>query len=176
MKPEVYEKMHRISDNLTYIYLIYIAFTAFKPDNCGDKQPNTAMQTGIHAHMFTSLLILALSACTSVQPMPNLPASQQPFVNGCNIKEHAKCVYLTGKETLEDGRNGKWTRHWFRMSYIGKACEQRHGKTVAVILESLFAIPHYTLIAIGNGAAALAAPFRSEEPAAEPADTLSAEK
>lgn len=80
-------------------------------------------------------------------------------LNGCNIIEHAKCIYITGKETMQDGLNRKWTRHWFRMSYIGKACEKEHGRTTAVILESLFAIPHYFFIAIGNGVAAIFSPF-----------------
>ena len=66
-------------------------------------------------------------------------------INQCNIIDHFKCIYLTGKETLSDGYERKWTRHWFRMSYIGKACEQQHGRTTAVILESLFALPHYFL-------------------------------
>ncbi len=76
-------------------------------------------------------------------------------VSACNIVEHMRCVYLTGKETIDDGLERKWTRHWFRMSYIGKACERQHGRTTAVILETLFAIPHYFMIGIGNAGAAI---------------------
>jgi len=77
----------------------------------------------------------------------------------CNIIEHAKCIYLTTSEALEDSFEGKFTRHWWRMSYIGQACMRQHGKTVGYILEGIFAIPHYSLMAIGNGGAALFAPF-----------------
>ena len=108
------------------------------------------------------LLLLVFSlfvvACTSIKPMPDNPVGLTA-VDSCNIKGHMMCVYLTGKETLSDGFEGKWTRHWFRMSYIGKACEQQYNRTTAVILESLFAIPHYSLIAIGNGATAIVSPF-----------------
>jgi hypothetical protein len=79
--------------------------------------------------------------------------------SSCNFTGHLQCIYLTGKETLSDGLEGKWTRHWFRMSYIGRACEQQYGRTTGVVLESLFALPHYFLIGIGNGAAAMVAPF-----------------
>ena len=95
--------------------------------------------------------------------MQAMPKKNEVVIGGCNIIEHMKCVYITGKETLQDGLQGKWTRHWFRMSYIGRACEREYGSTLAILLESLFAIPHYTLIAIGNSIAAIASPFVSKK-------------
>lgn len=80
-------------------------------------------------------------------------------VSACNITEHMRCIYLTGKETISDGLERKWTRHWFRMSYIGMACERQHGRTTAVILETLFALPHYFAMGIGNAGAAILSPF-----------------
>lgn len=105
-----------------------------------------------------SLWFLMLAGCTSIQPMPEI---QEDRLSGCNFVQHLRCIYLTGGETIDDGLQMKWTRHWFQMSYIGKACERQHGRTVAVILETLFAIPHYTFIAIGNGLAAVVSPFNS---------------
>jgi len=105
------------------------------------------------------LVLAALSAgCTSTAKMPDSGESDA-LINGCNIVEHAKCVYLTGKETLEDSYNRQFTRHWWRMSYIGQACEERYGKTFATIFEAVFAIPHYTAIAIGNSVGAMFSPL-----------------
>lgn len=116
---------------------------------------------------FRSCLILAIClcavACTSVKPMPEDPPGLTE-VDACNLNGHLRCIYLTGKETIDDGLQRKWTRHWFRMSYIGKACERQHGRTTAVILESLFAVPHYFSMAIGNAAAAVASFMKPDRP------------
>lgn len=62
-----------------------------------------------------------------------------------------QCVYITGTEVFKDGSEGKSTRHWWRMSYIGQACTAQHGITFGKIFEGFFAIPHYIGIGIGNG-------------------------
>lgn len=51
----------------------------------------------------------------------------------------------------KDGSEGKSTRHWWRMSYIGRACTVAHGTVFGQIFEDFFAIPHYIGIGIGNG-------------------------
>jgi len=72
------------------------------------------------------------------------------FVNRCTPWHHLKCIYITGKEVFKDGKDGRSTRHWWRMSYIGRACVNEYGTIVGTIYEGLFAIPHYISIAIGN--------------------------
>jgi len=72
------------------------------------------------------------------------------FVNRCTPWHHLKCVYITGKEVFKDGRQGKATRHWWRMSYIGRACVDQYGKFLGTIYEALFAIPHYLAMGVGN--------------------------
>ncbi len=72
-------------------------------------------------------------------------------VNHCTPWDHMKCVMITGTEVYEDGRDGKKVRHWWRMSYIGRACTDRHGKVFGTIFEGIWAIPHYTGVAIGSG-------------------------
>lgn len=115
------------------------------------------------ATIFSALLIMALfSGCTSISTHPkSIDVANIP--TACNFREHLKCISLTSRETVQDSYEGKFTRHWFKMSYIGQACEKEHGRTVGVLLEGLFAIPHYTAIAIGNSAFALAAPFVDTE-------------
>lgn len=114
------------------------------------------------------LLASLLTGCTTVAKNPYDqpgagPSPSELAVDACNPIGHLQCIYLTGRETWQDGRAGKFTFHWWRMSYIGRACEKQYGRTTGVILESLFAIPHYTAMALGNAAAALTAPFRREE-------------
>jgi len=105
---------------------------------------------------------LPIMACTSIKQMPeNAPGYTE--VDSCNFENHIKCVNLTKKETISDGLERKWTRHWFRMSYIGKACEREHGRVSAVITESMFAIPHYAYLAIVNSAAAIVSPFVAKD-------------
>lgn len=72
------------------------------------------------------------------------------FVNRCTPWHHLKCVYITGKEVFKDGKQGKSTRHWWRMSYIGRACVDQYGQVLGNIYEGLFAIPHYLAMAVGN--------------------------
>ncbi|WP_378174290.1 hypothetical protein [Aquimarina sp. SS2-1] len=71
-------------------------------------------------------------------------------VDQCSLRGHLRCVYTTGKEVYRDGRNGHKTIHWWRMSYIGRACARRFGKQTGIFYEALFAIPHYIGIFIGN--------------------------
>jgi hypothetical protein len=61
------------------------------------------------------------------------------------------CVYITGTEVYEDGSEGKSTRHWWRMSYIGRACKEKYGRRFGKIFEGIFAVPHYIGVGIGNG-------------------------
>jgi len=72
------------------------------------------------------------------------------FVNRCTPRQHLKCVYITAKEVFKDGKEGKSTRHWWRMSYIGRACVDQYGRVLGNIYEALFAIPHYMAMAVGN--------------------------
>ncbi len=73
-------------------------------------------------------------------------------VNKCKPWHHLQCVYITGTEVYKDGVKGESTRHWWRMSYIGKACTDQHGTVFGKIFEGVFAIPHYIGVGIGNGA------------------------
>lgn len=72
-------------------------------------------------------------------------------VNHCTPWHHLKCVYITGTEVYEDGRAGKGTRHWWRMSYIGRACTDRHGKVFGKFFEGMWVVPHYAGVGLGNG-------------------------
>ncbi len=72
-------------------------------------------------------------------------------VNKCTPWHHLQCVYITATEVYKDGSEGKSTRHWWRMSYIGRACTAQHGTAFGQISEGFFAIPHYIGISIGNG-------------------------
>lgn len=127
------------------------------------KKPDTELNSGfkvdpvivLRLHAITLWILLLATGCTSIQDDNGQPPDEVIYAAGervsrCNLKSHLKCIYLTGAETIGDGRRVKWTRHWFRMSYIGRACEAQYGETTGIILESLFAIPHYAGIAIGN--------------------------
>jgi len=72
-------------------------------------------------------------------------------VNKCTPWHHLQCVFITGSEVYQDGRYGKPTRHWWRMSYIGRACSDQYGKTFGHIFEGLFVVPHYIGVGLGNG-------------------------
>ena len=72
-------------------------------------------------------------------------------VNKCTPWHHLQCVYITGTEVYADGSEGESTRHWWRMSYIGRACTAKHGTRFGKIFEGIFAVPHYIGVAIGNG-------------------------
>lgn len=106
---------------------------------------------------FIMLLVCARSVAQHPVPMTNDSLSIQLFergirnVNKCTPWHHMQCVYITGTEVFKDGSEGKSTRHWWRMSYIGQACTTQHGTTFGKIFEGFFAIPHYIGIGIGNG-------------------------
>ena len=72
------------------------------------------------------------------------------FVNRCTPKHHLRCIYITGVEVYKDGASGKSTRHWWRMSYIGRACANQYGNFLGNLYEAFFAVPHYIAIAAGN--------------------------
>lgn len=72
-------------------------------------------------------------------------------VNQCTPWHHMKCVMITGTEVFEDGRDGKKVRHWWRMSYIGRACTDRYGTAFGKIFEGIWVVPHYSGVAIGSG-------------------------
>lgn len=82
------------------------------------------------------------------------------YVNKCTPIDHLKCVYITGVEVIEDGLQGKATRHWWRKSYIGHACTEQYGNTFGNIFEGFFAVPHYFMIAIVNGSTWVISLFR----------------
>ena len=82
------------------------------------------------------------------------------FVNRCTPWHHLKCVYITAKEVYKDGKEGRSTRHWWRMSYIGKACSNKYGMVLGTIYESLFAIPHYMTMALVNALGLVAYLFK----------------
>lgn len=118
--------------------------------------------------IFPLLCAAFLFGCTTMAEYPYDqpgagPSPAEQAVNACNLKGHLQCIYLTARDTAADGAQLQWTRHWWRMSYIGRACERQHGRTTGLIVEGLFAIPHYTAMAIGNGLATVAYPFRRED-------------
>jgi hypothetical protein len=84
-------------------------------------------------------------------------------VSECSFTAHMTCIYVTGSETIRDGRQLKWTRHWFRMSYIGRSCEEQHGRSAGIFVESVFAIPHYVGIGIANTLSVLLYPLGPPE-------------
>jgi len=112
---------------------------------------------------FILVALLQTISCTSVRPMP-ADSIGLTTISSYNVIEQVKCAILTTKETIDDGFEGKWARHWFRMSYIGKTCERQYGRTTAVILESIFAIPHYFIIAVTNSTTALGGIFIGNDP------------
>ena len=72
------------------------------------------------------------------------------YVSSCTPKQHLRCIYITGIEVYKDGVAGKSTRHWWRMSYIGRACVKEYGNVLGTLYEAFFAVPHYVAIAVGN--------------------------
>ncbi|MBQ4819433.1 hypothetical protein [Aquimarina sp. MMG016] len=87
---------------------------------------------------------------TKTNNSDNTSLGEFATVDSCSLKGHLRCVYTTGKEVYRDGRNGKSTKHWWTMSYIGRACTRQWGKRAGILYEALFAIPHYIGIFIGN--------------------------
>jgi len=108
--------------------------------------------------LFVILLLVSVrSGAQNAVLTTNDNLSQQLFkrgtqnVNKCTPWDHLQCVYITGTEVYKDGSEGKSTRHWWRMSYIGSACSDQYGTAFGQIFEGLFAIPHYIGVGIGNG-------------------------
>lgn len=108
--------------------------------------------------LFIIILFICLkSIAQQVVPKVSDSLSVQLFergtlhVNKCTPWHHMQCVYITATEVYKDGSEGKTTRHWWRMSYIGRACTAQHGTVFGKIFEGFFAIPHYIGIGIGNG-------------------------
>ena len=103
------------------------------------------------------LLVSVQSRAQHPVPKTNDSLSVQLFergtrnVNKCTPWHHLQCVYITATEVYKDGSEGKSTRHWWRMSYIGRACTSQYGTVFGKIFEGFFAIPHYIGIGIGNG-------------------------
>ena len=103
------------------------------------------------------LLVSVRSVAQNEIPTVNDSLSVELFkrgtrnVNKCTPWHHMQCVYITATEVYKDGSEGKSTRHWWRMSYIGRACTSQHGTAFGKIFEGFFAIPHYIAIGIGNG-------------------------
>ncbi|MDP6909668.1 MAG: hypothetical protein QF371_09185 [Flavobacteriales bacterium] len=91
--------------------------------------------------MVRLVLILFLGFWLSEQVVAQSGESNP--VQYCNPAGHAKCIRITAKEVFEDGANGKWSHHWKRMSYIGEACVNEHGKKKGKALEAFFAPGHY---------------------------------
>jgi hypothetical protein len=85
-------------------------------------------------YIFISLVCFSLTGVAQEAENP---------IQYCNRKGHALCVKITAKEVFEDGSKGKWSRHWKRMSYIGKACVSEHGEEKGKALEAVFAPGHY---------------------------------
>ena len=82
------------------------------------------------------------------------------YVNKCTPWQHMRCVYITGTEVYKDGSEGKSTRHWWRMSYIGRACTAQYGVVFGKIFEAVFVVPHYIAIGVGNAVGYTAYLFR----------------
>ena len=105
-----------------------------------------------------SIIFLLFLFGTSTAKSYNLPTDTVEViyekglntVNQCTPWDHMKCVMITGTEVFEDGRDGKKVRHWWRMSYIGRACSDRYGTTFGKIFEGIWVVPHYTGVAIGS--------------------------
>jgi hypothetical protein len=107
--------------------------------------------------LFVIFLLVYVQGVAQVVPAVQDSLSIQQFergtkkVNKCTPWHHLQCVYITGTEVYKDGSEGKSTRHWWRMSYIGRACAAQHGTVFGKVFEGFFAIPHYISIGIGNG-------------------------
>jgi hypothetical protein len=93
-----------------------------------------------------SLLLWFLSIPIPVQGQTDTAESYIP----CSHRGHVECIRITGREVFQHGAEGRWSEHWWRMSYIGRACEERLGRPKGVFLESLFALPHYMAMGVMN--------------------------
>ena len=111
----------------------------------------------IRLYILITSFLLSISGFSQIQTIQSDSlvsiASErgERIVNKCTPWHHAMCVYITGTEVYADGSEGESTRHWWRMSYIGRACTEKYGSRFGKIFEGVFAIPHYIGVAIGNG-------------------------
>ena len=95
-------------------------------------------------------IVLCTMASVLSYSQEQYDSEQQAIVNKCTPLDHIRCVLITSAEVYEDGKSGKATRHWWKMSYIGRACVAEHGEVIGKLMEGIFAIPHYTTMAIVN--------------------------
>ena len=95
---------------------------------------------------------LSHAQTTDTAAVADLFAEGKAVVNQCTPRYHLKCVSITAKEVYADARQGKSSRHWWRKSYIGQACTEKHGKFWGNFFEGLWAVPHYIGVALANGA------------------------
>jgi len=112
-----------------------------------------------------TLYILFINLALFVQCMGQEPPSTGEFakVEHCTPFDHAKCVYTTAAEVYRDGRSGKVSKHWGRMSYIGRAYTTRFGKVIGILYEGLFIVPHYVGIGIANVSGIIVYALRGEK-------------
>ncbi len=89
--------------------------------------------------------------------------STQTYVP-CSHRGHVECIRIAGREVFKHGSEGRWSEHWWRMSYIGRACEEKLGRPKGVFLESLFAVPHYMAMGVINVAGFTKYAFRQKRP------------
>ena len=112
---------------------------------------------GLYLHKALALLLLCLCMRAAAQGQTDSTASYIP----CSHRGHVECIRITGREVFQHGAEGRWSEHWWRMSYIGRACEERLGRPKGVALESLFALPHYMAMGVMNVAGLVKYGFRS---------------
>ena len=98
-----------------------------------------------------SLNLPTIAQPDSIQLPDSISTGMYAKVNQCTPWHHLKCIYTTGKETYRDARSGKKTKHWWTMSYIGRACTSTYGKFFGIIYEVIFVLPHYIGVAIATG-------------------------
>lgn len=102
---------------------------------------------GMFARHITPLLtFLVMAQSPLAQAQTDSTESYVP----CSHRGHVECIRITGREVFQHGSEGRWSEHWWRMSYIGRACEERLGKPKGVFLETLFALPHYMAMGVMN--------------------------
>jgi hypothetical protein len=101
-------------------------------------------------HVVIGLLVLLVGSSFHGQAIPPDDSTATNPVRQCSPKGHWQCVKLTAEEVFFDGVRGKWSRHWWRMSYIGRACKHEKSKAAGHIIEGIFAVPHYIGVGIMN--------------------------
>lgn len=97
-----------------------------------------------HITSLVTFLVMVWPALAQEQP-----DSTESYIP-CSHRGHVECIRITGREVFQHGAEGRWSEHWWRMSYIGRACEERLGRPKGVFLETLFAVPHYMAMGVMN--------------------------